>query len=54
MPRHAAKSIGIAVVLLMSRVRHVTDVFGMNNLELARSEGFEPPTLGSEDQCSIH
>ena len=23
-------------------------------VELARSEGFEPPTPGSEDQCSIH
>lgn len=23
-------------------------------LEMARSEGFEPPTPGSEDQCSIH
>ncbi len=22
--------------------------------EVARSEGFEPPTPGSEDQCSIH
>ncbi len=21
---------------------------------VARSEGFEPPTLGSEDRCSIH
>jgi hypothetical protein len=24
-----------------------------NELELARPEGFKPPTLGSEDRCSI-
>lgn|GEM_PF-3365840 len=24
----------------------------MHTIELARSKGFEPPTLGSEDQCS--
>jgi hypothetical protein len=32
----------------------VTYVSGMDTVNWARSEGFEPPTLGSEDRCSIH
>ena len=37
----------------MSQVRSVTYVSGLDRGGLARSEGFEPPTLGIEIRCSI-
>ena len=37
----------------MSQVRSVTYVSGPDSVSLARSEGFEPPTLGIEIRCSI-
>jgi hypothetical protein len=37
----------------MSQVRSVTYVSGPDRSCLARSEGFEPPTLGIEIRCSI-
>ena len=46
-------SIGLQVATYATLASFIHACYGNGIEKLARPEGFEPPTLGSEDRCSI-